>query len=556
MAKFDEEKREEKIAALKKREAEDLAEILSKKYGIPYINLSKVTVDIDALKILPEKEAREGKIVVFQGVGKKLRVGVESPDSIKTKVVLEDLKRKLYKIKLFMVSRIGLERVWDRYKEVQEFEAVASGLINISEKNLSKYIKEIKNIDKFREVIKPVIATRELRKISEVLEVMLAGAYSLEVSDVHVEPQEDRTLLRFRLDGVLHNIVYFPLNVYKLLLSRIKLISEIKLNITNRPQDGRFTIRIQDIDVEVRVSVMPGAYGESLVLRILHPKSIGVSLEDLGMQEDLLNLMQNEIKKPYGMILTTGPTGSGKTTTLYSFIQKINSPDIKIITIENPVEYHLEGINQSQVDPSKGYEFGDALRSILRQDPDVILVGEIRDLDTARTAINAALTGHLVLSTLHTNNAYGTVPRLIDLGVKPNIIAPAISVSMAQRLIRVLCKKCKKETKASAEDIKYIEKMLSDFPENIKAPDLKNISLWTAGGCGECNDTGFKGRIGIYEAFQIDERAEKVILQNPLETEFRKIAKDQGRMTMEQDGVLKVLSGVTSLKELERVVGK
>ena len=552
----EEEKRDIKLETLRHREAEELAQVLAGKYGITYIDLSRITIEIDALKLIGEEDARAGELAVFQRVGKNLRVAVKSPEMLKTKDLLKNLSDQTYKVELFMVSNTSLERAWDKYKEVQSFEAVTGGLVSITPEHLAKYIAEINNIDQYKEILTPLVATRELRKVSDILEVLLAGAYSLEASDIHLEPQEDSARLRLRLDGVLQDVLDFPMHVYELVVSRLKLIAALKINITDRPQDGRMTIRVNNIDVEVRVSSMPGAYGESIVMRILHPKSIDISFEDLGMSEPLKKMLEHELHRPNGMILTTGPTGSGKTTTLYTFIKKILSPEIKIITIENPVEYHIKGISQSQVKPEENYGFADALRSILRQDPDVILVGEIRDFETASTAMNAALTGHLVFSTLHTNNAFGTIPRFLDLGVSPSAIAPALNIAMAQRLLRLLCKECKKEIEASIEEKETIAHLLSDLPEQLPKPDLSGtIKIFSPIGCVHCNNTGYHGRVGVYEAFRIDDDVEKIIMANPIESEFRAAAIHQGMMTMEQDGAMKVLNGITSVPELVRVLG-
>ncbi|MBI5045608.1 MAG: type II/IV secretion system protein [Candidatus Niyogibacteria bacterium] len=556
MSEFNEKNQEERIESIKKKEAEDLAQILSQKYKLPYLDLSRINIELDALKILPEKEAREGEIAIFQKVGKKISVAVRNPELPQTLQITTRLKDEAYELTIFMVSETSLQRAWSRYSEVPEFEEVAAGLISISKEHLAGYIAKITNINNFKELLAPIISARQLRTASSMVEAILAGAYALEASDIHIEPQENEAKLRFRLDGVLNDIINFPDSVYKLLLSRIKLIGEMKLNVADRPQDGRFTIRINDTDVEVRASSLPGAYGESIVLRVLHPKAIDVSFENLGMHESLRKIIEKAINKPNGMILTTGPTGSGKTTTLYAFIKKILSPEIKIITIENPVEYHIAGINQSQIDLSKNYDFADALRAVLRQDPDVILVGEIRDLATAKTALNAALTGHLVFSTLHTNNAFGTVPRLIDLGATPNTIGPAVSVSMAQRLLRVLCEKCKKKEKATAEEIEFLKKKLAELPETIKKPPLDKLELWKAKGCDACNNMGYKGRIGVYEAFSIDDEAQRLILENPPESEYKKLAKHQNMLTMEQDAALKILDGKTSVEEMRRVLGE
>jgi type IV pilus assembly protein PilB len=382
---------------------------------------------------------------------------------------------------------------------------------------------------------------------------MISGALALNASDVHVEPEEKDVRIRYRLDGVLIDILKFDRDTYKLLLSRIKLLSGMKLNVTGA-QDGRFSIILEATEIEIRSSILPSAYQESIVLRILNPNSISVPVESLGIPRKLLAVLEHEITKPEGMILTTGPTGSGKTTTLYAFLRKVYTPEIKVITIENPIEYHVPGIVQTQTDADKGYTFLEGLRSALRQDPDIIMVGEIRDDETAEIAVNSALTGHLVFSTLHTNNAAGTFPRLIDLKVNPKIITSALSVSMAQRLVRKLCPDCMHEIKIEGRDKKVIEKVLASITDKKEHIDTIPTTIAEPKGCAKCNFTGFKGRVGIYEAILRSEKIEQAVLKNPSEREIWVAAKDQGLLNMRQDGILKVLTKITSLSELERVV--
>ncbi len=360
---------------------------------------------------------------------------------------------------------------------------------------------------------------------THLLEVILFGAINLEASDIHVEPEEDQTRLRIRLDGVLQDVIFFEENIHRTLVSRLKLLSKLKLNITDKPQDGRFTIEVADLLIEIRTSSLPAEYGESIVMRILNPKSL-IGLDALGLRKDLYKIFEKEITKPNGMIIVTGPTGSGKTTTLYAFLMKIQNPEIKIITIEDPIEYHLKGVSQTQVAPDKGYDFSDGLRSIVRQDPDVILVGEIRDLETAKIALQAALTGHLVLSTLHTNDAAGTIPRLVDLGTEPSSIAPALKMAVGQRLVRKVCKKCSTLVKPNSEEFKKLEKGLKNLPKDIEIPDLAKVKISKAKekGCESCNFTGYKGRKGLYEAFLIDSEMEKFILTNPPVSSVRELA--------------------------------
>ncbi len=402
-----------------------------------------------------------------------------------------------------------------------------------------------------KEEIQKVIS----RSPTEILENILQGALSLEASDLHLEPEEEEAKLRFRIDGILQDVFVFEPKIYRLLLSRIKLLSRLKLNVTDRPQDGRFSI-FSEVPIEVRVSSLPSEWGETIVMRFLDPRSL-INLEQLGLREDLLKIFEKEIKKPNGMIVVTGPTGSGKTTTLYAILKKINSPQIKIITIEDPIEYHLEGISQTQVDPKKGYDFASGLRSIVRQDPDVILVGEIRDLETATIALQAALTGHLVLTTLHTNDAAGTIPRLIALGEKPVNIAPALNMMVAQRLVRRLCGKCKKEEKIKKEELEILKKELGQLPPQVKLPQeiSENTILGKPVGCKECNFTGYRKRVAIYEVILNDEEMQELIFKNPSTYEIRKMARKKGFLTMKQDGLLKVLEKTTTIEEVERVTG-
>ena len=391
-------------------------------------------------------------------------------------------------------------------------------------------------------------------RITRILEVILAGGLSTNSSDIHLEPEEKVVRLRYRLDGVLVDIITLDYDTFHLLLSRLKLLSGLKLNITDEAQDGRFSIKIKGDEIELRTSILPGNYAETMVLRILNPKSIEVPLEDLGFEPKLRERLEKEINRPNGMILTTGPTGSGKTTTLYAFLRKINSPDYKIITIEDPVEYHLNGIVQTQVD-KKTYTFANGLRSVLRQDPDIIMVGEIRDNEVAETAINAALTGHLVFSTLHTNDAAGAFPRLIDLGINEKVLSSAITVAMAQRLVRKLCPACKKERPATPEEQAIIDKIIAAIVDRSLVPEnTKTVYDASPEGCEQCHGRGFKGRIGIYEAIFMDRAIEDILREKPSEREIAAAASPQGTPTLLEDGIIKILRGITSLEELKRVI--
>lgn len=551
---FDEDKQRQRVEDLLENEEEGLAQVMSKKYGLPYIDLNVNPVNIDALRIVKEQEARDAEIAPFNIINKKVSVAIISPNNDKTNALIENLKDRGYAPSLFMVSHQSLKKVWDRYKDLSYSMETKGGALDIANEEIQDLVKSVKTAEDIKKSIETVLAQKKSYRISRILEIILAGAISINASDVHLEPEENSVRLRYRLDGVLNDILTLDSATFGLLLSRIKLISNLKLNIKGKAQDGRFSIKLGDTEIEIRTSLLPGGYGESVVLRVLNPQAISVPLEELGINEKLLAVIMRELKKPNGMILNTGPTGSGKTTTLYAFLKKIHTPGIKIITIENPIEYHLKGIVQTQTDEEKDYTFLEGLRSALRQDPDVIMVGEIRDEETAEIAINSALTGHLVFSTLHTNNAAGTFPRLIDLGVNPKVITSAINIAMAQRLLRKLCVKCKKKMVLGEKENKLIKDVTDSILDKSYLTGLQFDNVYEGVGCSECNFTGYKGRTGIYEAVLTDEKIEMIVKENPSEREINKAAEGQGILNMKQDGIIKILQGLTSIDELGRVI--
>ena len=553
MVTFDEDKQNKRIDDLRKHEEEDLAQTLSSKYGIPYLDLTVTPINIDALRVISEIETREAQIAVFNEINKVLSIGVLSPENPKTQEAMNKLKEKGYTTELFLVSHASLSKVWDRYKDLSYSFETKSGALDISNEQITDFLAQVHTIPDVQKLIGEVLKMKKSYRISRIMEIILAGAMATGSSDIHLEPEADYVRLRYRLDGMLTDILEFDLETFKLLLSRIKLVSNLKLNLSGA-QDGRFSIKVKEEEIEIRTSLLPGAYSESVVLRVLNPNSISVPLDQLGINTRLLKVIFHELAKPNGMILITGPTGSGKTTTLYAFLKKIHTPEIKIITIENPIEYHLPGIVQTQTDEKKNYGFVEGLRSALRQDPDVIMVGEIRDDETAEIAVNSALTGHLVFSTLHTNNAAGTFPRLIDLKVNPKIISSALNLAMAQRLVRKLCTECKKQITLEGEDKTIIEKILETIEDKTYLDGIDQQHIYEAVGCDKCNKTGYKGRIGIHEAIIMDENIEKIIRDNPSEREIKKVAKSQNLLTLTQDGIVKVLSSITTLDELRRII--
>lgn len=557
---FDDEKSKKELSEVRKDEEEELVELLARtKYNIPSINLANMGIENDALRVVKEEDAKKENIAPFKIVGKNLHIAIRSPQPDNIEKLTGYFNNRGYIPHFYMASLASLEKAWERYIEISYASESKSGSIDISGETLLALGEKLKSLE---DIILEIEETKKekIHTTSHILEIILAGAISIDASDIHFEPEESEVRLRYRLDGILQEVTTIPHDIHKFLNSRIKLLAGLKITSQATAQDGRFSIFMSKDEISMRVSLIPGAYGESIVMRILNPKSIRVNLEDMGIEPNLYDIFMREIKKPNGLILLTGPTGSGKTTTLYSFLQKIYSSEIKIITIEDPIEYHLPGITQTQTDNEKGYTFLEGLRSALRQDPDVIMVGEIRDSETAKIAVESALTGHLVFSTLHTNNAAGVIPRLIDLDVNPKILVSALSLSVAQRLVRKLCKNCMTEDEITNEKRTIIEKTKDEAKQHGK--DLLNyldkkediIKIYKPTGCSVCNNTGYKGRIGLFEAIENDEMIEKIIPQNPSEREIKKISADQGILNMREDGVVKMLNGITSFSEVQSVV--
>lgn len=557
---FNDQQQNKKLQDLRETEEENLISLLAReRYGVPYIDLSGETIDNTALRTLSEEQAREFEVGPYKLIGKKLFLAVRSPENINAQKAIQILKNKGYLVTISMASQKSIQKVIERYQDLSFAKASRSGGIDISAETLEELSHNTKTIEDAVNAINSAIDEMGEYKLSRLLEIIIGTAMGLGASDIHIEPTEDNTELRFRLDGVLRVITRFNLNTYKQLNTRIKLLSGLKLTITSNPQDGRFSAYFKpqekELEINFRTSMIPGAHGESIVLRILNPEAIRVELEQLGISDPLYQIFIKEINKPNGLILLTGPTGSGKTTTLYAFLKKIYSPEKKIITIEDPIEYHLPGITQTQTDHQKGYNFLQGLRSALRQDPDVIMVGEIRDPETAKIAVESALTGHIVFSTLHTNNAAGVIPRLIDLDVNPKILGSALTLSIAQRLVRKLCSECKYERAITEQEREHIDRIWNNAKEKGKdiesfgvSPDIQN--LWSADGCPNCNGTGYKGRIGVFEAIQTNEEVENSILNNPSEREIKKIADNQKTLDMKEDSLVKILRGVTDFKEV------
>ncbi|MDP1689962.1 MAG: ATPase, T2SS/T4P/T4SS family [bacterium] len=548
---FDTKHEEEELAEVREREEEDVARILSKKYGIPYVDLALKQIDTDALRVVPEAAARAAEAAAFAKAAKTLSLAIHNPNNPALVKLSSDLAERGFQTHTFLVSKKSLDKAYSRYQELSFATESKPGVFIIPPETLAQTAGGARTISTFTEKLAAAFTEKSLDRVSRLLEIVLSGAFVLRASDIHFEPEGGKILLRLRIDGVLFDSGFFDPTTYRQLNSRIKLLSGVKLNVTNQAQDGRFSVEKDKTQIEIRASFIPSNYGETIVMRILNPEATTGSAKDLGINPKLLARLEKDIRRPNGMLLTTGPTGSGKTTTLYSFLREIHTPEIKIITIEDPIEYHLEGIVQTQVEGEK-YTFAEGLRSIVRQDPDIIMVGEIRDGETANIAIQAALTGHFVFSTLHTNNAAGTFPRLVDLGADPKSFGSAVTVSMAQRLLRMLDPDKKKERKLTSDEKKMIEKVFEPLTDKSLIPE-KIETVWDPVS-EKGQETGYKGRTGVYEAIFMDDELAHFLRDNPPENEIAKLATKQGYLTMAQDGIIKALSGITSLSEVAAAV--
>lgn len=552
--RFDEDKQKIKLDELHSQESEDLAQYLSSKYGFNYVNLVEQTgIDTNALRLIREEDAKKVKAAAFRLFNKKISVAVLTPNTAGLQVLLEDLQNRGYSVDIYIASEKSLNYAWTRYKDISFATESEAGTLDVASEFVADFIQKVRSVDGAKKLIEDVKQMKKGFRISRIVEIIIAAGIGSKASDIHVEPEEEQITLRFRIDGVLIKITSLDWETYKLLLSRIKLLSGLKLNIKEQAQNGRFSVKIGEVEFEIRTSTLPGNNGESIVMRLLDPKSLTVPLTDIGIPEKLLKLFIREIERPNGMILNTGPTGSGKTTTLYSFLNRVKTPEIKIITIEDPIEYHLPGVVQTQVDARKNYDFASGLKNSLRQDPDVIMVGEIRDSETAGTAVQAALTGHLVFSTLHTNSAAGSFPRLVDLGVDAKIMTSAINLVIAQRLVRKLCPHCSKKIKLEGERLEKIKNLYDAIIDPDKPKFSEEIS--SAVGCEKCNNTGYRGRLGIFEAIFMDKNVEAAVHSFASEHEIVDAARKQGMITMQEDGLIKIMNGITTLEEVERVVG-
>lgn len=515
-------------------EAQRMAQTLQ----LPYFDLRHFPIDESVLLAVPQQAAAAAQAVPFYKEAKALKIGFVNSANKHLDTVVGDLKKKGWEVELYLISANAHSSALKQYHRI----------LTTAQSHVKEI--EIRPTDDIMAKLRGLEDTAEFPETTELLSLIIGAAAAAGSSDIHLEPQKEVLKIRFRMDGVLQEIVALPSTAYQHLLSRIKLTANLKLNVTSVPQDGRFSVHHGAKNIDLRISLIPSAFGESIVMRILGTEGISVDIENLGLSKRDMDILLAELDKPNGMILTTGPTGSGKTTTLYAFLRYLNRGGVKIITLEDPVEYQIEGITQTPIDHSAGMDFAKGLRSILRQDPDIVMVGEIRDLETAETAAQAALTGHQVLSTLHTNDAAGAIPRFLDLGVRAVTLAPALSALIAQRLLRKICQKCKEIYKPDNKEFDRIKLTLSTVPKD-RIPE--HLTFYASPGCEVCHKIGYKGRVGVFEVFAVDDAVEKLIYESASSQDIKKAALRAGMITMQQDALLKAAVGLTDLAEVWRV---
>lgn len=524
-----------------------LFDFKSRNLKIPLKTVVPEDIQLKVLELIPYDSAKYYKIIPLEKKDNLVDVGMVYPEDLKAQEALKFLfRRQKFNYSIFLITPTTFENLSKQYQSLK--------------KEVTKALEELEVETAGVEQEGALPKKEELGRMAEeapvtkMVAVILRHAVEGDASDIHIEPTKKESKVRFRLDGILHASLFLPLKIHPAIVARIKILSNLKIDETRLPQDGRFGITVGQKNIDFRVSTFPTALGEKVVLRVLDPTESAMSFEGLGLERRNFEILKKAIQKPYGMILVTGPTGSGKTTTLYAILHILNQEGVNIITLEDPIEYFMEGVNQSQTKPEIGYTFATGLRHILRQDPDIIMVGEIRDEETAVLATQASLTGHLVLSTLHTNNALGVIPRLIDLGVAPFLLPPSLSVCVAQRLVRKLCQYCKKQVSPSVKIKEMITGQIESLPTIIKKSvmPLKSIKIYEAVGCKKCRSEGYSGRIGLYEILEMTPELSEIVLKEPTESRIKEEAIRQGMITMKQDGILKVLEGVTSMEEVLR----
>jgi len=541
-------KTEEEVISRNKILGEDsLFELKSKITKVPLFKLSTREVPLDVLELISEEAAVNYKMAPLFKRNSIVGIGMIYPENVLAQNALRFLSRKEnFVYEIYLITFSDLDNILKQH----------SNLKKETKKALEELGKEKNEVLIALEKSSTSAIVSEEAPIIKMVSVILRHAIEGNASDIHIEPTREKLNIRFRQDGILHLSLFLPLNVHLAIVSRIKILANLKIDENRVPQDGRFSARISNKNVDFRVATFPTLYGEKIEVRVLDPTEGLKSFDKMGLSGRNLELIQDAIKKPYGLVLSSGPTGSGKTTTLYAFLGILNQESVNIVTVEDPIEYSIDGVNQSQVKPEIGYTFAEGLRHILRQDPNIIMVGEVRDEETANLVVHSALTGHIVLSTLHTNSATGVIPRLIDMGIKPFLIPSTLRIAISQRLIRTLCQRCKKKVKINEKIKDYIMKNLNNLPVSIKK-EIRIPSplsyIYETNGCESCNFRGYKGRMGLFEVLSMTEELADIILKNPVESLILKTAQKQGMLTMTQEGILKVLAGETTIDEVTRV---
>ena len=511
-----------------------LIEAKSRFYNIPFKEVDRKSVSFDLLKNIPEESVSHYQFAPIGFTDGVLEVGLTDPENIKAMDALQFISTKLnLPFKIFLISQSDFDFILSNYKGMST--QVGQAVSDI-EANLSSAGDALPVTPKTGESI------IEDAPIIKIVDVAIRHALEGRASDIHIEPTDDKVKVRFRVDGLLSTTLLLPPNVLDGIVARIKILTRLRLDEKRKPQDGSFSQKVDGRKIDFRVSTFPTYYGEKVVIRILDPEQGVKTLDALGFSPEHIKLIKEGVHRPYGLILLTGPTGSGKTTTLYAMLNELDREKYNVVSLEDPVEYRIKGVNQSQVMPEIGYNFASGLRSILRQDPDIIMVGEIRDKETAQLAIQAALTGHLVFSTLHTNNAIGVVPRLVDMGIDPYLIAPTLNLVIAQRLVRMACPSARQKKPMNPSIRAWLEKQFNDLPAGIKTSIKIPAEMYEITSSPDC-PSGTRGRIGAFEIFSVDQKIQNVILANPVELEIYKVARAQGMLTMQEDAAIKALRG-------------
>ena len=540
-------KKEEEIILERKIVSEEkLFDLKSKIFKIALKKVKAEDIPMDVLKLIPEEAAINYKMAPLGKDGDIFEIGMVYPEDVSAQNALRFLSRQEnFRYKIFLIAFTDLNNIFKQYRTLKSETTKALDELQQEKQE----ILDALNGDKSTRVM------AEEAPIIKMVMVILKHAVESNSSDIHIEPRRDQLIVRFRKDGILHPNLFLPLNVHLAIAARIKIIAGLKIDENRIPQDGRFSVKINEKDIDFRVATFPTLYGEKVEIRVLDPTEGLKSFEGLGLKGRNFDLVREAIKKPYGLILSTGPTGSGKTTTLYALLRILNKDNVNIVTIEDPIEYSISGINQSQIKPEIGYSFAQGLRQILRQDPNIIMVGEIRDEETASLATQAALTGHLVLSSLHTNTSIGVIPRLIDMGVRSFLIPSTLRVAISQRLIRVLCPHCRKKITPNEKIKNYILSRIKSLPPQARAgiKISEPLHIYEAKGCEKCGFMGYSGRVGLFEVLSMTNELAELLLKNPVESLILKEARKQGMLTMEQEGILKILNGETTVEEVARV---